>query len=178
MKSLFLVGIAQAISISSASSSDNQKIVESIEGKFNGWGAGMEGFPGTQNSFGNWFDPYTRKIPVNFQGDSADEVYYPVDKFTQNMVTNHAREAVDQSKPGGKRTDSFHLTKAQAKNAALEVLNTHFSLKGAEAQAFLNANFDKAWNHYDVNGAGQIDYQMMGTLYRYMTKSLGEIDLQ
>ena len=71
-----------------------RKIVESNEDKFKGWGAHMEGFPGTQNEFGNWFDPYNRVMPKRFVGDSAEDNYYPIDKFTQNMLTKYAVEAV------------------------------------------------------------------------------------
>ena len=43
----------------------------------------MEEFPGTVNDYGDWYNSYERQIPERFQGDAADETYYPVDKFTQ-----------------------------------------------------------------------------------------------
>ena len=124
MKSIALISAATAVSI------NNQKIVESIE-TFPGWGPHMEGFPGTINQYGEWFDPYNRKIPERFQGDAADEDYYPVDKYTQSMLYNHSMEAVAQ--PGGLRTHDFGLTKAGAKNAAFEILGTHFGMSKSEA---------------------------------------------
>ena len=58
------------------------KIIEEKKG-FGGWPASMEEFPGTVNEYGDWYNAYERQIPERFQGDSADENYYPVDKFTQ-----------------------------------------------------------------------------------------------
>ena len=40
----------------------------------------MHGFPGTVNEYGNWMDPYSRKTPDVFVGDSADG--QSTDKFT------------------------------------------------------------------------------------------------
>ena len=136
----------------------------------------MEGFPGTQNEFGDWYAPYKRQIPVRFQGDSAQENYYPVDKFTQSMLTGYSTEAVTPK--GGNRTNSFSLNKEQAKAASLEILSTHFSMKGQEAEDFLSKKFDSAWKYYDVNSEGTINAERINSFYRYLTKSLGEVDLQ
>ena len=92
------------------------------------------------------------------------------------MLTKYSTEAVTPK--GGNRTNSFSLDKDQAKAASLEILNTHFSMKGQEAQDFLAKKFDKAWNYYDVNGEGKINAERINSFYRYLTKSLGEVDLQ
>jgi len=63
--------------------------------EFNGWHPFMKDFPGTVNEQGNFMDAYERgsRIPERFQGDSADENAYPVDKFTQNLLDNYALES-------------------------------------------------------------------------------------
>ena len=57
-----------------------EKVIEDLP-PFNGWGAHLNGFPGTQNEYGDYFQPYTRSIPERFTGDVALDSY-PVDKFT------------------------------------------------------------------------------------------------
>ena len=91
------------------------------------------------------------------------------------MLSKYSTEAVTPK--GGNRTNSFSLSKAQAKAASLEILNTHFSLKGSEAQDFLKSKFDSAWKYYDVNSEGSINAERINSFYRYLTKSLGEVDL-
>tara|TARA_B110000238_G_C15772418_1_gene288200 strand:+ start:81 stop:389 length:309 start_codon:yes stop_codon:yes gene_type:complete len=60
---------------------EESKIMEELKG-FGGWHASMEEFPGTVNQYGDWYGAYNRTIPEVFQGDSADEGSYPIDKFT------------------------------------------------------------------------------------------------
>ena len=69
------------------------KIMEKRD-DFHGWHPFMKDFPGTVNEEGNFMDAYERgsRIPERFQGDSADENAYPVDKFTQNLLDNYALE--------------------------------------------------------------------------------------
>ena len=62
--------------------------------KFKGYPASHEEFPGTINDFGNWMDPYERQVPEHFTGDSADANFI-VDKFTQNVIKDHAIEGVN-----------------------------------------------------------------------------------
>ena len=98
----------------------------------------MEDFPGTMNEHGEWFHPYKREVPEVFQGDMADQHYYPVDKFTQSILTNYATEGVDKDKDDNPvRTHKFYLSKDSAKKAAYEILDTHFEKRGADADAYL-----------------------------------------
>ena len=77
------------------------------------------------------------------------------------------------------RTNHFYLTKAEARNTAVEILGTHFGMDSAAANAWLDAgNFEDAWNYWDVLGAGKVDAVGSQTLYRYMTRKLGDLDLQ
>ena len=81
---------------------------------FNGWWPYMEGFPGTINSNGRFFDPYNRKVPDRFIGDSADDERPLVDNFTKNVINKYAIEAINKS-GGPIRTHKFYLTKNSAK---------------------------------------------------------------
>ena len=157
-----------------------ERILEARD-NFNGWGPHMEGFPGTVNENGNFIEGYTRQVPDHFVGDAAEEDRYIVDKFTQSMITKYAIEGVEKDKDGKedpKRTHQFYLTKASARDAATEVLGTHFGMKGQEAADFLSKNYDAAWDYFDVNGAGRIDAIGSSTFFRYLTRSLGAVDLQ
>ena len=60
---------------------DSERILEGRP-NWEGWHPYMHGFPGTVNEFGNWMDPYSRKTPTVFVGDSAEEGIPQVDKFT------------------------------------------------------------------------------------------------
>ena len=78
------------------------------------------------------------------------------------------------------RTNKFFLTKAEARSTAQEIVKTHFGMDDAAANKWLDAegNFESAWNYWDVLGAGKVDAVGSQTLYRYMTRKLGDLDLQ
>jgi len=155
-----------------------EKILETVQG-WSGVEPKMHKFPGTQNEMGNWVDPYMRNLPERFDGDEALDAY-PVDKFTQNMIENYAVEGVDGLKvknpvPNGR----YFMRKSTLKQVAYEILATHFGLKGKEADAYLNDKFDYAFDYYDVNKDGRLDaIGMSAQFFRFLTKPLGEIDLQ
>ena len=90
-------------------------------------------------------------------------------------MTTYAHEPAGKK---GVRTHTFVMTKDGARNAAKEVLATHFAMNAEEQAQFLDDNFEKAWNYYDVNGAGSIDAIGVSTFFRYLTKKLGALDLQ
>ena len=139
----------------------------------------MEEFPGTVNSNGNFIEGYERQVPTVFTGDSADDGYYSTDKFTQNMIKNHAIEGVSKGKhQEPTRTHKFYLTPDSAKSAATEILATHFGMNAAESSAYLAQNFDSVWNYYDVNQEGRIDVVGSSTFMRRLTHKLGDLDLQ
>ena len=49
----------------------------------------------------------------------------------------------------------------------------------AEANKFMEdkGQFDKAWDYYDVNGAGKIDAVGSSSFFRYLTRKLGDLDI-
>ena len=117
----------------------------------------MDGFPGTVNDMGEYCDKYDRVVPDRFDGDAADNIY-PVDKFTQNLIANYAIEGYD-----GKKIDNdaryksptingrFFMKEATLKEIAYEILKTHFSMTGKEADDYVAEHFHDAFKYYDVN---------------------------
>lgn len=94
------------------------------------------------------------------------------------MLTKYAIETiVDKGKEDPRPSGKFLLTKDAARKAAVEVLATHFSLKGEEAEKFLGLRYEDAWNYYDVNHTGMIDAIGVSQFFRYLTRPLGAIDL-
>lgn len=107
----------------------------------------MKDFPGTVNENGAYMDAYERgsRIPERFQGDSADEGAYPVDKFTQNLLDNYALEGQSDKKEDGAPTGAFFLTHDTGRKVASEVLCTHFSKCGDAATEYLTALMSMAF---------------------------------
>ena len=185
-----LLGSSQAFKLGTGSNQEKlydamnlqtDKVLELLP-NWDGWHPHMEEFPGTVNEFGNYMQPYKRVMPQGevFVGNAADEGYYPVDGFTQNMLTKYAVEGVTDPKlKNPQPTGSFYLTKAAARNASLEVLCTHFSKCGAEAEKYLNFEnkYDEAWAYYDVNSTGRIDAIGVSQFFRYLVKPLGSLDI-
>lgn len=158
------------------------KILETTTPGWNGWLPHMEGFPGTVNEFGNYMDPYARKVPERFVGDAAQEDVPPVDKFTQNLITKYATEGHNGDKDHPKPNGKFYINRANALTVAKEVICTHFKKCGAEADEWLTSadltRFDNAFNYFDVNKEGRLDAVGVGTFFRYLFTPLGWVDLQ
>jgi hypothetical protein len=165
-----------------------EKILENTAGSnvHGGWESNMHEFPGTQNEYGDYIQPYERTLPERFQGDAAEEGVVPVDKFTQNLIENYALEGKDDSRdPEGKKNPKpngkFYITKAKAHTVAEEILCTHFKKCGAEATTWLDDpalhRWEHAWEYFDVLKAGKVDAVGSPTLFRYLTQDLGWLDL-
>jgi len=163
------------------------KVLETTSGSnvHAGWEASMHEFPGTQNDYGDWIQPYERVLPERFQGDAAQEDVVPVDKFTQNLIENYATEGTTGGSKEGKKdpkpTGHFYISKAQAHTVAEEILCTHFKKCGAEATTWLDDpalhRWEHAWEYFDVLKAGKVDAVGSPTLFRYLTQDLGWLDL-
>ena len=170
------------------------KILEKKE-NFKGWEPDMHKFPGTVNEYGNFMDGYERVNPEVFDGDAADVGYYPLDRFTQNLIENYALEGKSPVDEGKVAFDAYHpvpsgkffITKVTGKTIALEVLCTHFKKCGAEGEDYLSGHpssgpaddrWEDAWAYWDVNKEGKVDAVGSSVLFRYLCKPLGELDLQ
>ena len=94
------------------------KILETTPGSstHGGWEAKMHEFPGTQNDYGDYMQPYERVLPERFVGDAAQEDVVPVDKFTQNLIVNYATEGTTrvtkEGKGDPKPSGHFYISKA------------------------------------------------------------------
>ena len=100
---------------------------------------------------------YERVLTPRFSADDDD-------LFMRSMIKKYAVEERtdhdildDGTKVGGEPTGKFWMTQSTALAAAKEVLGTHKGLKGGDADAYLDTYFAKAWEHFDVNGVGQIE---------------------
>ena len=60
------------------------------------------------------------------------------------------------------------MDKSGAYAAAQEILNTHKGLAGAALQSYLDAYFEKAWGHFDVNLNGHIEVIKMPQFTRFI----------
>ena len=175
-----LLGATQGVELTNQQKlfAEMNKVVETVQ-DWEGYHASHHEFPGTVNEYGNFMDAYTRTLPVRFQGDSADTGAYPVDKFTQNMISKYAIEGIQGKKEKDPSpTGAFYLTKETARNASVEVICTHFALCGSKGEDYLKTHYEEAWNYYDVNREGKIDAVGVSQFFRFLTRPLGMIDLQ
>jgi hypothetical protein len=121
------------------------------------------GYPPSQDGFeGNeGLGGYNRNIPERFSGPGEGN-----DEFMHNSLKNHAHEEATE---GGKPTGKFFYNKSSARHHAKEILETHMSLKGDKAEKYLDENFDKTWDHFDVNKEGKVEAARMPGFYRFLT---------
>lgn len=131
------------------------------------------GYPAWQDEFEGYegLGNYKRVIPDNFQGPGSGD-----HQFMYSMIKKYATElATDDGKPTGK----FVLKKNEALAAAKEVVGTHMSLHGKEADDYLAANFEKTWEYLDTKPDGWIDAQRMSTFMRTLCGNVTlDLDLQ
>merc|ERR1719263_2625852 len=116
----------------------------------------MDGFTGKEG-----LGAYSREAPENFQGPGSGD-----DQFMHSTIMGHSTEGATAT---GQKTGEFTMSKAQAREQAKEVLSTHMSLKGAAAEEYLNKNFDKSWDHFDVNHEGKVAAATMSPFFRHLT---------
>jgi len=121
-----------------------------------GYPPSQDGFEGKEGLGG-----YNRKIPSNFDGPGSGD-----DQFMHETLKNHA---IEEASPTGQPSGKFHVTKPYARNHAKEILETHMGLKGEKAESYLNENYDKTWDHFDVNKEGKVEAARMPGLFRFLT---------
>jgi len=101
---------------------------------------------------------YRRVVPVRFSADSDD-------LFMRSMIQNYAAELKDDD---GVPTGKFYLNSASARRAGEEVVATHKGLSGADAKSYCNTYFQRVWDHFDVNGAGFVEVEVMPQFMRLL----------
>ena len=78
------------------------------------------------------------------------------DEIMDNIFSRFSKEG---RTPSGHKTGQKLLMKDEAKLAAGTVLEAAHKLKPAEVPGWLDANFEKAWDHFDQNHEGWIRYE-------------------
>ena len=96
---------------------------------------------------------YTRKVPDHWNGEGPSD-----DRFMWNLLKNYALEGKNKDgTPNGK----FWMDKAATRIVATEVLTNNIGMKPSEIPKYLDENFEKAWNHYDLYNFGKLEVGLM-----------------
>jgi len=110
---------------------------------------------------------YTRATTARFSSDSDDV-------FMRSMIEQYALEegACDEDADGNeincKPSGKFWMDKLGTEMAAQEVLETHKGLSGPALNSYMDAYFEKAWGHFDVNLTGYVEVIKMPQLMRFL----------
>ena len=83
----------------------------------------------------------------------------------KSMFTTYAME---QKNKDGSPSGKFFMNEAQTKAAATEVLVTNKGLGKEAVPDYLEKYFKKAWDHYDVNGAGMLEIEVIPQFMRLL----------
>ena len=99
--------------------------------------------------------------------NGADE-----DEIMDNIFSRFSKEG---RTPSGHKTGQKLLMKDDAKIAAGTILEAAHKLKPAEVPAYMDSNFENAWNHFDQNKEGWIRYEESHTFQRYLQGTLNKL---
>ena len=110
----------------------------------------MSGFGG--------YKTYMRDTPDRFESEADDTLM-------RSMYDTYATEGMNKD---GTPNGLFWVTKANAKKAAGEIVGTHLLLSKDAEKEFVEANFPKAWDRYDVNEEGKIELDRMPIFLRHI----------
>ena len=109
------------------------------------------------NGFGG-YKTYMRDTPDRFESEADDTLM-------RSMYDTYATEGMNAD---GTPNGQFWVTKANAKKAAGEIVGTHLLLDKSAEKAFVESNFPKAWDRYDVNEEGKIELDRMPIFLRHI----------
>merc|ERR1719243_375721 len=98
--------------------------------------------------------------------NGADE-----DEIMDNIYGHYSKEG---RTPSGHKTGQKLLMKDDAKIAAGTVLEAAHKLKPADVPAYLDANFETSWSHFDQNHEGWIRYEETHTFQRHLQGQLNK----
>jgi len=99
--------------------------------------------------------------------NGADE-----DEIMDNIFSRFSKEG---RTPSGHKTGQKLLMKDDGKIAAGTILEAAHKLKPAEVPAYIDANFENSWNHFDQNKEGWIRYEETHTFQRYFMGALNKL---
>ena len=109
----------------------------------------------------------TYKDQVLSGHNGADE-----DEIMDNIFSRFSKEG---RTPSGHKTGQKLLMKDDAKIAAGTILEAAHKLTPAEVPAYMEANFENAWGHFDQNKEGWIRYEETHTFQRYFMGTLNKL---
>lgn len=98
--------------------------------------------------------------------NGADE-----DEIMDNIFSKYSKEGLT---PSGHKTGQKLLMKDQAKLAAGTILEAAHKLKPGDVPAYLDANFEQSWSHFDQNHEGWIRYEETHTFQRHLQGGLNK----
>jgi len=101
--------------------------------------------------------------------NGADE-----DEIMDNIYSKFSSEGLTST---GHKTGQKLLMKDDAKLAAGQTLEAAHFLHPDDVPAYLNANFEDSWNHFDQNHEGWIRYEETHTFQRYIQGKLNKFAL-
>ena len=99
--------------------------------------------------------------------NGADE-----DEIMDNIFSRFSKEG---RTPSGHKTGQKLLMKDDGKIAAGTILEAAHKLEPAAVPAYMEANFENAWGHFDQNKEGWIRYEESHTFQRYLQGSLNKL---
>ena len=100
--------------------------------------------------------------------NGADE-----DEIMDNIFSRFSKEG---RTPSGHKTGQKLLMKDDAKIAAGTILEAAHKMQPSAVPAYMDANFENAWNHFDQNKEGWIRYEESHTMQRYLQGKLNKLD--
>lgn len=100
--------------------------------------------------------------------NGADE-----DEIMDSVFSHYSKEG---RTPSGHKTGQKLLMKDDAKLAAGTILESAHKLKPEEVPAYLSANFESSWDHFDQNHEGWIRYEETHTFQRHIQGSLNKFN--
>jgi hypothetical protein len=101
--------------------------------------------------------------------NGADE-----DEIMDNIYSRFSKEG---RTPSGHKTGQKLLMKDDGKIAAGMTLEAAHKLTPAEVPAYLESNFETAWNHFDQNHEGWIRYEETHVFQRFLNGNLNKLAL-
>ena len=99
--------------------------------------------------------------------NGADE-----DEIMDNIFSRFSKEG---RTPSGHKTGQKLLMKDDGKIAAGTILEAAHKMTPAEVPAYIDANFENSWNHFDQNKEGWIRYEETHTFQRHFMGALNKL---
>ena len=81
---------------------------------------------------------------------------------------NKVLRAYGEPVEGGKK---FVISRDSALAIATDIMENNQGMRPVDAKAHISAEFDKAWNHFDILNEGKIHAEQLTNFYRMVTRN-------